>query len=183
MILSRLFTEATLFNMTFQGATIMRVCKPNETELIFGQGSPSMMNWSGFAATSPTEKALGAAIPSTTPSAPSISPSVPSTINPTFSGQPAQTDPSQGLPAGLCGPSVAAGGSLLGGLFGGPFGGAIGAFIGTAARENFCPAPAPAPAAPTTVSEVSLDTGTIGVDFGPDTQSAGTGLGDAEAVA
>lgn len=32
----------------------MRICKPNETGLIFGQGSPSMMNWSGFVMPAPT---------------------------------------------------------------------------------------------------------------------------------
>ncbi len=154
----------------------MRVCKPNDAGLIFGQGGPSMAGGFGemsFAASSKPS--------SPAPSPPSFTPSVPSTMNPTFSGQPSQTDPSQGLPGALCGPSLAAGGSFLGGLLGGPPGSATGAFIGTLARETFCPAPAPA--APTTVSEVSLDTGTIGVDFGPDTQSAGTGLGDAEAVA
>jgi hypothetical protein len=37
----------------------MRICKPNEAGLIFGQGSPSMMNWSGFTYVPPA--------PSTTP--------------------------------------------------------------------------------------------------------------------
>ena len=39
--------------MTFQGAKIMRICKPNEAGLIIGQGSPSMSNWSGFVMPAP----------------------------------------------------------------------------------------------------------------------------------
>ncbi len=37
---------------------MMRICKPNEAGLIFGQGSPSMMNWSGFSFVPPSPEPI-----------------------------------------------------------------------------------------------------------------------------
>jgi hypothetical protein len=66
----------------------MRICKPTEAVMVFGQGSPSM-GWSGGG----FESALSAATqPSTTPTAPTTTNSTftvsPNVTGPTYNGQP-----------------------------------------------------------------------------------------------
>jgi hypothetical protein len=129
----------------------MRICKPNEAGLVFGQGGPMIGGGAEFLGPKMSEKPLGAATPSAGPTAPSVSPSVPSTMNPTFSGQPAQTDPMQGLPAEMCGPAVTAIGAALGAR-GGPAGAALGAGIADAIKDNMCPKSDAGPAPSTTAS-------------------------------
>ncbi len=70
----------------------MRICKPNEGELIYGQGSPSMMgmNWAGFTYTPPAP--TSAPIPATTETIAQVVPSVPSSPG-TFAVSPGVPQP------------------------------------------------------------------------------------------